>query len=137
MKKAIAIAVFMIIFVGSSFAVAAEMQTIRGKVICVRCYVHHGGGRLEACRQCVVECLKLGNPAGILEEGTGKIYLVVGDEHKPYPGKPYPRVELMRHFTKIVEAKGDVSERNGVSTISLKEIKEIRVFSADKGKEKR
>ena len=120
MRKTILTLACLIIFTASSLALTGEKRTIRGKFIDIRCYVDHKGGQDEVCRQCVIACFKADNPGGILEEGSGKIYLVVSDDRKLNLNDT-----LMPYFTKRIEIKGVVKERGGVSTITIEEIKEI------------
>ena len=97
-----------------------ELQTIRGEVIDVSCYVSHEA-RGEAHKDCAVACMKAGQPAGILEESTGKMYVAVKEEDH----LTNPNIELIPYAAKMVEVKGIVNERGGVATIDIKEIKEI------------
>ena len=97
-----------------------ELQTIRGEVIDVSCYVSHEA-RGEAHKDCAVACMKAGQPAGILEESTGKVYVAAKEEDH----LTNPNIELIPYAAKMVEVKGIVNERGGVATIDIKEIKEI------------
>ncbi|MDO8489505.1 MAG: hypothetical protein Q7S42_05290 [Candidatus Omnitrophota bacterium] len=118
MKKWIALSVLaVLVFSGRAFA---EEKTIKGEVIDVSCYVAEGA-KGDAHKECAIVCIKAGQPAGILEEGTGKVYVAAKEEdHMKNSG-----TELLPYVAKMVEVKGSVSERGGVATIDVKEIKEI------------
>lgn len=118
MKKWIALSVLaVLVFGGRAFA---EEKTIKGEVIDVSCYAAEGA-KGDAHKECAIACIKAGQPAGILEEGTGKVYIAAKeDDHMKNPG-----TELLPYVAKMVEVKGNVSERGGVATIDVKEIKEL------------
>lgn len=122
MKKLVALSVLVVlVFCGRAFA---EEKTIKGEVIDVSCYVAEGD-KGDAHKECAIACIKAGQPAGILEEGTGKVYIAAKeDDHMKNPG-----TELLPYAAKMVEVKGSVSERGGVAIIDIKEIKEIEKAS--------
>jgi len=96
-----------------------QTKAIRGEVIDVECYVSHGA-KGESHKQCAIACIKGGQPAGILEENTGKIYLVVTEDHTTHPSE-----KIMPFIARMVEVDGTVKERAGMSIIDIKSIKEI------------
>ncbi|MFA5008482.1 MAG: hypothetical protein WC546_04610 [Candidatus Omnitrophota bacterium] len=102
-----------------SFSAFSEEKTITGEVIDVSCYVVAGAKGMEH-KDCGIACLKVGEPAGILEEATGKVYLVITEDHKTRP-----QDKVLPCVAKMVEVKGNVSERSGIGVIDIKEIKEI------------
>lgn len=99
-------------------ASAQETKTIKGEVIDVSCYVSAGatGASHETC---ALACLQAGEPAGILEEGTGNVYVVITEDHSN------PATKVIPYVAKMVEVKGTVNEKGGVRTINIKEIKKI------------
>lgn len=102
-----------------------ELQTIKGEVIDVSCYVSHGAHG-ESHKYCAVACMKAGQPGGILEEGTGKVYVAAKiEDHLKSPNE-----ELIPYAAQMVEAKGVVKEQCGVAIIDIKEIKEIENASS-------
>jgi hypothetical protein len=60
---------------------AAETVTIRGEVIDTYCYASMGA-KGESHRQCAIDCIKAGIPAGLLEEGTNKVYVLLPSKDK-------------------------------------------------------
>jgi hypothetical protein len=60
---------------------AAETMTVKGEVIDTYCYALMGA-KGESHRQCAIDCIKAGIPAGLLEEGTGKVYVLLPNKDK-------------------------------------------------------
>jgi len=65
----------------SGLAYGAEAVKIKGEIIDTYCYGLMGA-KGESHRQCAMDCLKAGIPAGILEEGTGKVYVLLPNKDK-------------------------------------------------------
>ena len=97
-------------------AFAEEAKTIKGEVVDLSCYIPEGE-KGDTHKDCAITCIKVGEPSGILEEKTGKIYVVVTDDHTS------PGLKVLPYVAKTVEATGIVSERGGVATIAIKTIK--------------
>ena len=62
-------------------AVYAQTVTVKGEVIDTYCYALMGA-KGESHRQCAIDCIKAGIPAGLLEEGTGKLYVLLPNKDK-------------------------------------------------------
>ncbi len=80
------------IFLGMAFAVltfltglsivyGADAVTVKGEIIDTYCYALMGA-KGESHRQCAIDCIKAGIPAGLLEEGTGKVYVLLPNKDK-------------------------------------------------------
>lgn len=119
MKKCLFLFILIVLMI--PFFVFSEEKTITGEVIDVSCYVASGAKGMEH-KDCAVTCLKAGEPAGILDEATGKVYLVITEDHKTKP-----QDVVMPYVAKMVEAKGNASERSGLNVIDIKEIKEMQM----------
>jgi|GEM_PF-964428 len=119
MKRCLFLLILTVLMV--PFFAFSEEKTIIGEVIDVSCYAAAGAKGMEH-KACAIECLKVGEPAGILEESTGKIYLVITEDHKTRP-----QDKVLPYVAQTVEVKGNVSERSGVSVIDIKEIKEAKM----------
>lgn len=121
MKKLIFLSMAAFLVLGAlSLAFAEELKTIKGEVIDVSCYVSHGA-KGESHKDCTIGCIKAGQPAGILEEGTGKVYVAAKeDDHMTSPG-----LQLVPYAAKMVEVQGVIHERGGVATIDVRKIMEI------------
>ncbi len=59
----------------------AKTVTVKGEVIDTYCYALMGA-KGESHRQCAIDCVKAGIPAGLLEEGTGKVYVLLPNKDK-------------------------------------------------------
>jgi hypothetical protein len=60
---------------------AAETVTLKGEVIDTYCYGLMGA-KGESHQQCAIDCIKAGIPAGLLEEGTNKVYILLPSKDK-------------------------------------------------------
>ncbi len=87
------------LFVLAGIAFAAEPVTIQGEVIDLSCYLAEGAHGAEHAT-CGIACLKNGEPPAILEEKTGKIYLVVTTDHSS------PATKVLPFVAKTVEVTG-------------------------------
>jgi hypothetical protein len=64
---------------------AAETVAVTGELIDTYCFVLMGA-KGESHRQCAIDCIKAGIPAGLLEDGTNKVYVLLPDKDKsPLP----------------------------------------------------
>ena len=64
---------------------AAESVQVTGELIDTYCYSLMGA-KGESHRQCAIDCVKAGIPAGILEESTNKVYVLLPNKDKsPLP----------------------------------------------------
>lgn len=75
------LAVLLIASVGPMKIYAAETVTVKGEIIDTYCYALMGA-KGESHRQCAIDCIKAGIPAGILEEGTNKVYVLLPNKDK-------------------------------------------------------
>lgn len=110
------ILIMVLVLISFGLAFSEEVKTIKGEVVDLSCYIAEGE-KGDTHKDCAIACIKAGEPAGILEEKTGKVYLVVTDDHS----NPAPKV--LPYVAKIVEVTGTVSERGGVTAIAIKDIK--------------
>jgi hypothetical protein len=102
-------------------AFAADVKTIKGEVVDVSCYVA-AGARGADHKTCALSCLQAGEPAGIVEEKTGNLYVVVTEDHSTNPSQ-----KMIPYVAKMVEATGTISEKGGIRTINIKDIKESSI----------
>jgi hypothetical protein len=59
----------------------AKTQTIKGEVIDTYCFAVMGA-KGESHRQCAIDCFKAGIPAGLLENGTNKVFVLLPNKDK-------------------------------------------------------
>lgn len=105
------------VLMGAALALAhnesGSVQTIKGEVVDLACYLDHGaqGAKHQECAQ---KCITAGLPVGIKSGDT--IYLAIGDEHGP------ANTALASLAAKQVTVEGKVTERDGVHLIAVKKV---------------
>ena len=114
--KRIALAVsFMMAVSGTVFA--ADSVTLVGEVIDTSCYAI-SGAKGDAHRECSKNCIKKGAPAGLLENGTDKVYVLI--PKKPLTSLPKTVVEKV---AKQVSITGKVYTVGGSQFLTVESIK--------------
>jgi hypothetical protein len=73
--------VTLLLILGGLSQAYAQSVTLKGEVIDTFCYALMGA-KGESHRQCAIDCVKAGIPAGLLEEGTGKVYVLLPNKDK-------------------------------------------------------
>jgi hypothetical protein len=106
----------MILDIGLS-VYAAETTTVKGEVIDTYCYALMGA-KGESHRQCAIDCVKAGIPAGLLEEGTGKVYVLLPNKDKA--GLPKGVIDKMGRMASIT---GKVYTSGGSNFLTVESIK--------------
>src|SRR5574342_707112 len=76
-----ALILFGVLFVSAQAYAAGEPVTVTGELIDTFCYGLMGA-KGASHRQCAIDCIKAGIPAGILEEGSGKVYVLLPNKDK-------------------------------------------------------
>lgn len=110
MKKIVLVAgIFALVMaLGISIPVyAADSVKVTGEIIDTYCYTL-AGAKGEAHRKCAIECVKKGIPAGLLEEGTNKVYVLLPNKDKSgYPKAVFDNMARKVTITGKMVAKGD------------------------------
>jgi len=114
--KRIALAVSLMMAV-SGTVFAADSVTIVGEVIDTSCYAI-SGAKGDAHRECGMNCIKKGAPAGLLEKGTDKVYVLI--PKKPMSSLPKTVVEKV---AKQVSITGKVYAVGGSQFLTVESIK--------------
>ena len=96
---------------------AAETMTVKGEVIDTYCFALMGA-KGESHRQCAIDCVKAGIPAGLLEEGTGKVYVLLPNKDKT--GLPKGVMDKMGRMATIT---GKVYMSGGSQFLTVESIK--------------
>ena len=96
---------------------AAEAVTVKGEVIDTYCYALMGA-KGESHRQCAIDCVKAGIPAGLLEEGTGKVYVLLPNKDKG--GLPKGVVDKMGRMATVT---GKAYASGGSNFLTVESIK--------------
>ena len=97
--------------------VHAQTVTVKGEVIDTYCYALMGA-KGESHRQCAIDCVKAGIPAGLLEEGTGKVYVLLPNKDKA--GLPKEVIDKMGRMASIT---GKVYTSGGSNFLTVESIK--------------
>jgi len=96
----------------ATLAPAAQTPSVRGEVVDLACHLEKGpGGRGEAHAACAMACARKGNQMAILADDA--VYVVAGD----YTANG--NAKLLDFVAKRVEAKGQVTEKDGTRVINV------------------
>jgi hypothetical protein len=95
---------------------AQEKKTITGEVLDMACYSASGASG-EGHKSCATACIKDGSPMGVLTS-DGKVYLLVENHDKK---DAY--AEAKKHAGEQVTVTGTFSERGGLQTVIVDEVK--------------
>lgn len=100
----------------TSFGQEKKPATISGEVLDMACYAASGASG-EGHKSCAAACIKGGSPMGLLTS-DGKVYLIVENHDKK---DAY--AEAQKHAGEQITAKGTVSDKGGLPTIVVDEVK--------------
>ena len=118
-----------LVILGLTFVVSLSAQekamkesTIKGEIIDTKCYLTGMmGGRGEEHKDCAIACIKGGLPVGILEEKTGKVYVVV-----PAKGTKGANEALVQYAAEIVTLKGMFVEKGGTKVFAYNSVESAK-----------
>ncbi len=96
---------------------AAETVQITGEIIDTYCYALMGA-KGPSHRQCAIDCIKKGIPAGLLEEGTNKVYVLLPNKDK----SPLPEADINKVAEKVT-ITGRVYTSGGSQFLTVESIK--------------
>ena len=109
---------FLLVLGGLSQVYAqAKTVTVKGEVIDTYCYALMGA-KGESHRQCAIDCVKAGIPAGLLEEGTGKVYVLLPNKDKT--GLPKGVIDKLGRMATITGKAYTSGESNFLTVESIK-----------------
>ena len=100
-----------------AYEASADEVTLKGEPVDIQCYL--GGQRGEGHAGCAKGCAEKGLPIGFVSkdaDGNEEMYLVMGADRKP--AKDF----MAEHMGKQVEAKGTVTEKDGLKILTVKEV---------------
>jgi hypothetical protein len=114
MRKFLAVFALVTLVAGvSAPLLAADDTTVKGEVIDLQCHAKQGEKATgESHADCAMSCAKKGAPLAILTS-DGTVYTITGDYSKDKNKKLIPFV------AKQVEAKGEVTEKDGKKEINV------------------
>ncbi len=102
---------------GSMQLMAAESVNVTGEIIDTFCYSLMGA-KGESHRPCAIDCFKAGIPAGILEDGTNKVYVLLPNKDK----SPLPKA-VMDKMARKVTITGKTYSVGGSQFLTIESIK--------------
>lgn len=109
--------VTLLIVLGGLSQIYAQNVSVKGEVIDTYCYALMGA-KGESHRQCAIDCVKAGIPAGLLEEGTGKVYVLLPNKDKS--GLPKGVIDKMGRMATIT---GKAYTSGGSNFLTVESIK--------------
>ena len=112
-----ALILFGVLFVSVQAYAAGEPITVTGELIDTYCYGLMGA-KGASHRQCAIDCVKAGIPAGILQDGTNKVYVLLPNKDKT--GLPATVIEKMAQKVTI---SGKVYAVGGSQFLTIESIK--------------
>ncbi len=113
----LAIVLLAFFFVGLTQAQAAvQTVKVKGELIDTYCYSLMGAHGASH-RDCAIECVKKGIPAGLLEEGSNKVYVLLPNKDKT--GLPQTVIEKM---AQTVTVTGKVYTVGGNQFLTIESI---------------
>jgi hypothetical protein len=116
-----------VVFVGALASPAlAKTETVKGRIVDESCYnmdKANNAGKDHKMKSgdtadCAAACAKMGRPMALLTD-DGKVYELTGGLAADKNAKIIP------HIAHVVEVTGDVSEKDGKTTISADSLKMI------------
>ncbi len=118
MRRIRALSLFIgMMVVANGLAGAAEPVTVKGEIIDTYCYSTMGA-KGESHRQCAIDCVKAGIPAGILEDGTNKVYVLLPNKDKTSLPKA-----VMDNMARKVTITGKTYTVGGSQFLTIESIK--------------
>ncbi|MEK9137892.1 MAG: hypothetical protein AAB393_12275 [Bacteroidota bacterium] len=118
-KPIAVVALFAFALVGSALGQTTKKEsTIIGDVVDIKSYVAYGMKADNPDRKATAEAsMKTGNPLGIVEKGTGKIYVVVMAQQNENANE-----KLKDYLGLHVYVKGLVHKKGGVQLLIMSDI---------------
>ncbi len=96
----------------------AKPQTIKGEVIDTYCFALMGA-KGESHRQCAIDCFKAGIPAGLLENGTNKVFVLLPNKDKT----SLPQSAILNKMGRQATVTGKVYTVGGSNFLTVESIK--------------
>jgi hypothetical protein len=96
----------------------AKTVTVTGEVIDTYCYALLGA-KGESHRQCAIDCFKAGIPAGLLENGTNKVFVLLPNKDKT----SLPQKDILEKMGRQATITGKVYTSGGSNFLTIESIK--------------
>jgi hypothetical protein len=98
--------------------VYAQAVTVKGEVIDTYCYATMGA-KGESHRQCAIDCFKAGIPAGLLENGTHKVFVLLPNKDKT----SLPQSAILEKMGRQATITGKAYTSGGSNFLTVESIK--------------
>ena len=108
---------FLAVISGLALVYGAENVSVTGEIIDTYCYSLMGA-KGASHRQCAIDCVKKGIPAGLLEDGTNKVYVLLPNKDK----SPLPKAVIDKMAQKVT-VTGKVYTSGGSQFLTIESIK--------------
>jgi len=121
MRKIMILGVLASLFMAMSVVLpvyAAETVTVKGEVIDTYCYALMGA-KGESHRQCAIDCFKAGIPAGLLENATNKVFVLLPNKDKT----SLPRKAILEKMGRQAAITGKIYTTGGSNFLTVESIK--------------
>jgi hypothetical protein len=128
MKRFVSVLALVAAMAFSLNAAAKDMKmggkpvTLKGEIVDTGCYMAHEA-RGEKHKECGAKCVANGMPMGLLTSDN-KLYLITLDHDN---GDPYAKCKAL--VDAMVEVTGTVSERGGMRSINVADVKPMATAS--------
>jgi type 1 fimbria pilin len=96
----------------------AKTVTVKGEVIDTYCYATMGA-KGESHRECAIDCFKAGIPAGLLENGTNKVFVLLPNKDKT----SLPQKDILEKMGRQATIVGKVYTSGGSNFLTIESIK--------------
>lgn len=121
MKTAVSVVVLSMFLMPAALMAQGESKTITGEIVGLKCYMNAAGtGDPAADTNCTMAALTAGEPAGIVDDETGDLYIAVSPDNTMNTAK-----QLLASASTQVEITGDVNERGGIRTIAVRDVRQM------------
>ena len=110
--------VTLLLVLGSLSQVYAQTVAVKGEVVDTYCYALMGA-KGESHRQCAIDCFKAGIPAGLLENGTNKVFVLLPNKDKT----SLPQKAILETMGRQATITGKVYTSGGSNFLTVESIK--------------
>jgi len=117
MRKMTILGIGMSLLLMAGSVYAADTVSVKGEIIDTYCYGLMGA-KGASHRQCAIDCVKAGIPAGLLEDGTNKVYVLLPNKDKT--GLPK---EVIDKMAQKVTVTGKVYAKGGSQFLTIESIR--------------
>jgi hypothetical protein len=107
----------LMVVVGVVVAHSADTVTVTGEIVDTYCYALMGA-KGPSHRECAIECVKKGIPAGLLEDGTNKVYVLLPNKDR----SPLPPAVIDKMAQKVT-ITGKTYASGGSQFLTIESIK--------------